>query len=369
MAKIINKNGKEFPHLMAKEIYDQAEVLKGIIKTYLDRSKHKTRLEAFDKKIKKIKNADQVIIIACGTSYHAGLIGENLISSLAGLTPKVIWAHEFRAGNLVDNKTLVIAISQSGETTDTVDAAKLAKKQGGLLLALVNKPDSRLARLSDITLPLMAGEEKAVTATKTFIAQLALLSILAVYLGRAHGLKRAAARRLVKDIERLPEKVEKILRLNINIQILANKYYKMGHLFALGRKYQYPVALEAALKFKEATYTHAEGLAAGEVKHGPLAAFDKNSPVLFFAPMDSGYQANKQLIKELKQLNKKLIIVTTQGNRQLLAYAQAAIYIPKTHELLSPLLSIIPVQLLAYHIAVLKGINPDKPRNLTKYVV
>lgn len=363
------KNKQIFSHFMIKEIHDQPEVMRNIFKNYLDKPKNRTKLEAFDKNIKKLKKIEKVFIIGCGTSYHAGLFGQAMIEEIAGLPVTVVLAPEMKEKKkFLDRKTLVVALSQSGETKDVLGAVKLIKRTGCLILSLTNNPKSKLAKLSEIHLPLFAGEEKAVAATKTFTAQIAVLAILSVYLGRAHGLKRASAKRIIRELFHLPDKLSKILGLSLNIQILANKYYKSNDLFILGRRFLYPIAREAALKFKETSYTHAEGLAAGELEHGPLAAIDLSTPVLFFAPLNSTYAEDKPLIKKLHALKKKVIAITTQGNRQLTAHTRAAIHIPKTLEALEPLLAIIPLQLLAFHFAVLKGVNPDKPRHLTKFV-
>ena len=269
----------------------------------------------------------------------------------------------------INNKTLVIAISQSGRTADIIKAVRLAKKQKALVLSITNGADSKLDKIDDITVYNLAGEEKALAATKTFVSQIILLAMLAIFFGQARRKLSSSRRvRIIREITRLPDKMNKILKQNVNIQILANKYYKLENLLILGKNYQYPLSLEAALKFKETTYIHAEGFAAGEFLHGPLAISDKKRPCLFFMPLGSGYEGMKELIKRVKILKRKLIALTSEGNRQLIKYADAAIYIPKTLNLFTPVLAITPIQLLAYYIAVLKGINPDRPRNLKKFV-
>lgn len=357
---MVKKTKSDFSHHMIKEIYEQPGVIADILNMQLDFA---------GIKMKKIKKINRIILIGCGSSFHAGLIGSYLLEELTGIASKAELADEFNSRQVVvDNKILVIALSQSGATGETLKAVRLAKKYKAMVVSVTNQAQSKIDRIDDATIYNQAGTEQAVAATKTFTSQLILLILLALKIGRARKIKPVINKRIGNELKRLPLKIEKILRQNINIQILANKYYKVNNLLILGQKYQYPLALEAALKFKEATYLHAEGFAAAEFRHGPIAILDKKTPCLVLAPVDSQYKENKQMIKRIKAMKRKVIAVTTQGNRQLYRYADSAIYIPKTLELLMPILTIIPLQLLAYQIAVLKGINPDKPRYLAKYI-
>lgn len=366
---MIKKTKSDFSHQMIKEIFEQPGVTKDILNAQLDFKKNLVKFSQANIKINKLRKIERILLIGCGSSYHAGLIGSYLLEKLTGIASKAELADEFNSRQIViNNKTLVIALSQSGATGETVKAVLLAKKNKAMVIGITNQAQSQLDRISDVVIYNQAGAEQAVAATKTFTSQLILLVLLALKIGRAKKMKPAINKRISNELKRLPQKIEKILRQNINIQILANKYYKVDNLLILGKKYQFPLASEAALKFKEATYLHAEGFATGEFRHGPIAMLDKAMPCLALAPVDSQYKVNKQMIKRLKAMKRKVIVVTTQGNRQLYRYADAAIYIPKTLEMLMPILTIVPLQLLAYHMAVLKGINPDKPRNLTKFI-
>ncbi len=368
----IKKNNKknEFAHNMLKEIFEQPAVIKRLIERHINLKQKKVIFKEFSGRLKKLKKINRVLFLGCGTSYHAGVIGKYMLEKYSGIAGEAELADEFIVRKAcVNNKTLVIAISQSGRTADIIKAVRLAKKQKALILSITNGVNSRLDRIDNITDYNLAGKEKALAATKTFTSQIIVLALLTIYIGQiTRRLSPVTRSRVIKEIIRLPEKIDKILKQNVSIQILANKFYKLENLLILGKNYQYPLALEAALKLKEATYLHAEGFAAGEFLHGPLAISDKKHPCLFLMPVDSSYREMKILIKKLKLLRKKTIALTTIGNRQLIRYTDAAIYIPKSLDLLTPVLSIIPIQLLAYHIAVLKGINPDKPRNLSKFV-
>ncbi|MEA1981800.1 MAG: SIS domain-containing protein [candidate division Zixibacteria bacterium] len=364
------KKANEFTHNMIKEIFEQPAVIEKLIAEHVNLRQKKVIFKEFGILAKKIKKINRILFLACGSSYHAGIIGKYMLEEYAGLASEVEFADEFISRKIkLDNKTLVIVISQSGATKDDIKAVKKAKKQKALVISITNKVNSKLDNIDDITIYNLAGEEKALAATKTFTSQIVLMAFLTIYIGQSlRKISPVTRGRLIREITRLPDKINKILKQNINFQIIANKYYKLNNLLILGKNYQYPIAMEAALKFKETTYIHAEGFAAGEFAHGPLAISGRKHLCMVFAPIDSNYKETKQLIKKLKSLKIKIIALTNQGNRQLIRYTDRAIYVPKTLNLFTPIISIVPIQLLVYHVAVLKGINPDKSRNLKKFV-
>lgn len=360
----------EYAHFMLKEIFEQGEVIRRIVDEHIKIKQKQVVFKDLIGKAKKIKKLNRIIIVGCGTSYHAALIGKYMLAEYARIITEVEFADEFISRKFnIDNKTLIITISQSGRTADIIKAVRLAKKEKAQILSLTNYPGSPLDKMDDLTVYNQAGEEKAMAATKTFTSQIILLALLVLYLGKTmHTITSINRKKIIREIIKLPENIEKILKQNLQFQIIANKYYKLENLLVLGKNYHYPLSLEAALKFKETTYMHVEGFSAGEFLHGPLAIADKSRPCLLFVPVDNSYKAMKLLVRKIDKLKIKQIIVTTQGNRQLSKLADSIIYIPKTINLLIPVLSIIPIQLLVYHIAALKGINPDKPRNLKKFV-
>ncbi|MCK5511125.1 SIS domain-containing protein [Candidatus Parcubacteria bacterium] len=364
------KTAKTFPHNMLKEIFEQPDVIKNIIDEYINKKRKEAVFNDPDKILKKLKKINRIIILGCGTSFYAGLAGKYMFSEYLGIEAEIDLADEFIARKVkTDSKTLVITISQSGKTADVIKAVRLVKKQKSFVLSLTNVVDSKLDWLDSFTLYNQAGEEKALAATKTYTSQILLFALITLYLGKMQKKITPMLRvKIINEIIRLPKKINQILKQNVNLQIIANKYYKLDDLLVLGKNYQYASALEAGLKLKETTYMHAESFALGEFLHGPVAISDKKHPCLVFAPTGKNYKEAKEMIKKLKKLKKKVIVITTQGNRQLIKIADKIIYTPKTLNLFNPILNIIPVQILAYHIAVLKGINPDKPRNLNKYV-
>ncbi len=368
MTKILKK--LNFSHKMLAEIFEQPDVIRDVIKNHLDSSKSKTEFNEFKGKLSKLKAIDKIVILGCGSSYHAGLNGKYMLEEYAGLPCEAELADEFNCRKaIINNKTAIIAISQSGQTAEIVKAVRLAKKQKALIIGITNRNKSKLDQLSDVIIYNGVGDELAVAATKTFTSQLVILAMLTVFLGRlSRKMKIIASKHIIKEIKRIPVKIEKILRLHVNFQIMANKYYKKDNFLIIGKKFNYPIAQEGALKLKEVAYIHAEGLATGELKHGPMAMLDINFPCIFITPVDDAYKENERIIKEVKNLKKKIIAITTQGNRKLIRYTDSTIYVPKTLDLLSGVLSVIPMQLLAYYMAVLRGNNIDKPRHLTKFV-
>ncbi|MCK4540004.1 SIS domain-containing protein [Candidatus Parcubacteria bacterium] len=362
---------KTFPHSMFKEIFEQPQVIKNIIGEYVDKKRKEVIFNDPDKILKKLKKINRIILLGCGTSYHAALSGKYMFSEYLGIEAEIDLADEFIARKVkTDSKTLVITISQSGKTADIIRAVRLVRKQKSFVLSLTNALNSKLDWLDNFTLYNQAGEEKALAATKTYTSQILLFILITLYLGKLQKKITPMLRiKIINGIIRLPKKINQILKQNVNLQIVANKYYKLDDLLILGKNYQYASALEAGLKLKETTYMHAESFALGEFLHGPVAISGKKRPCLVFAPLGKNYKEAKEMIKKLKKLKKKVIVITTQGNRQLIRIADKIIYTPKTLNLFNPILTIIPIQILAYHIAVLKGINPDRPRNLNKYVI
>lgn len=355
---------------MIKEIYEQPEVVQRIIDEHIDMKNKRVLFKDFAISPKRISGIKRFILVGCGTSYHAALLGKYFLASCAGIESEAEYADEFAGRKArVDKDTLVIAISQSGKTGDEIKAARAAKKQKALVIAITNAIDSPLDRLSDYTIFNQAGQEQALAATKTFTSQILLLAAFAVFIGQN---KKTANTKICsqffKEIGQLPKKIAGILKQNVHFEILANKYCKSEGLLVLGKGFQFPLALEAALKIKESTYIHGEGFAAGEFLHGPLAICNKNMPCLFFAPRDECFKELKAIIKRIKSLKRKALVFSSAGNRQLLKLADDAVFLPKTIDIFFPLLAIIPLQILAYHIALLRGVNPDKPRYLNKFV-
>ncbi|MDP2736412.1 MAG: SIS domain-containing protein, partial [bacterium] len=269
---------------------------------------------------------------------------------------------------VLDNQTAVIAISQSGETADTLAAVREAKEKGALTLGIVNAVGSSIARETDAGIYNHIGPEISVASTKAFTSQVTILTLLTVLLGRQRQMSLITGQRIIKELLNLPEKIKKVLELNDRIKNIAEKYYQVKHFAYLGRKYNQPVAFEGALKLKELSYIHAEGFASGEMKHGAIALIDEGFPSLFIAPVDSVYEKNLSNMQEIKSRGGKIIAITTEGNETIADLADEIIYIPKTLEMLTPILSVIPLQLFAYHMAVLNGRDVDKPRNLAKSV-
>jgi glucosamine--fructose-6-phosphate aminotransferase (isomerizing) len=323
-------------------------------------------LESVEKQLKKIK---KIIIIACGTSYHAGLTGEYLLEEYAGIPTEVEYASEFRYRKpLLGKDTAVAAISQSGETADTLAAIREAKRKGALTLGIVNSVGSSIARETDAGIYNHAGPEIGVASTKAFTSQLSILALLTLFLGRQRQMSLVAGKRIAEELNQIPFLVEKILAKDNDIKRLAEKYCQFNNFLYIGRKYNYPAALEGALKLKEISYIHAEGYGAGEMKHGPIALIDENFPTMAIVPSDSVYEKMINNIEEIKARGGAVIAIATYGNKRIDRLVDEVIYIPKTLEMLTPILSVIPLQLFAYHCGVLRGCDVDKPRNLAKSV-
>jgi len=359
-----------YPHFMLKEIMEQPESLANSLRGRLIIEKGLAKLGGLELIEERLREVERLNIVACGTAFLAGLVGEYMLEEYAGIPTETDLASEFRYRKpILDKKTAVIFISQSGETADTLAALREVKTKGCLSLGIVNVVGSSLARETDAGIYNHAGPEIGVASTKAFTSQLAVLALLTLYLGRQRGLSLVMGQRIAKEISRLPElAAETLKKTSEKVQKLAEKYHKFNNFLYLGRKYNYPVALEGALKLKEISYIHAEGYGAGEMKHGPIALIDENFPTLSLCPSDSVYGKMVSNIQEIKARKGKVIAIANESNQEIKNIVDDVIYIPKTLEMLTPILSVIPLQLFAYYVGVLKGHDVDKPRNLAKSV-
>ena len=364
----IEKGGYE--HFMLKEIFEQPKSIADSMRGRLHVDKAEVKLGGIADYQQKIINADRMIIVACGTSWHAGLIGEYLFEDLARIPVEVEYASEFRYRNpIITEKDVVLAISRSGETADTLAAMKLAKEKGATVLGVCNVVGSSIARLSDAGSYTHAGPEIGVASTKAFTAQVTVLSLMALMLGRHKGtIAENYYRELISELGNIPIRVEKLLNSNDYIKELSVKFKDALNFLYLGRGYNFPVALEGALKLKEISYIHAEGYPAAEMKHGPIALIDENMPIVVIATKKGHYEKVVSNIQEVKARNGIVIAVVTEGDTTVKEIADYVIEIPEVAEPLVPILSNIPLQLLSYHIAVMRGCNVDQPRNLAKSV-
>ncbi len=358
-----------YPHFMLKEISEQAETVRSTLRGRLLVSEGTARLNGLNLTAEQCSQIRQIVIVACGTSWHAGLVGRHILEDLARIPVSVEYASEYRYRRQVRLPgTVTIAISQSGETADTLEALRAAKAAGSRALGLVNVVGSTIAREADGGIYLHAGPEIGVASTKAFTSQVVALLLLGLYLGRQRGLPAEQGRRLVAQLVRLPELVERALAVEPQVRTLAQRYADAQNALYLGRGANFPVALEGALKLKEISYIHAEGYPAAEMKHGPIALIDENMPVVCLAPKDSVYPKVVSNMQEVKARGGRIIAITSEGNGDLSSLADHQIAVPASPPLLAPVLTVIPLQLLAYHIAVLRGCDVDRPRNLAKSV-
>lgn len=364
----IEKGG--YDHFMLKEIFEQPKSIGDCLRGRLRSSEGILNLGGISDYMNKISNADRILIIACGTSWHAGLVAEYIFEEFARIPVEVEYASEFRYRNpIVGEKDVVIAISQSGETADTLAAIDLAKSKGATILGVCNVVGSSIARATHAGSYTHAGPEIGVASTKAFTAQISVLTMMALQLARKKGtLSESDYRKLLVELDAIPDKVAKCLDLNAQIEIISEKFKDAANFLYLGRGYNFPVALEGALKLKEISYIHAEGYPAAEMKHGPIALIDENMPVVFIATKDSSYEKIVSNIQEVKARKGKVIAIVTEGDSDIASMADHIIEVPYAHEALMPLISVIPLQLLSYHIAVMRGCNVDQPRNLAKSV-
>ncbi len=364
----IEKGG--YDHFMLKEIFEQPDTIFDCLRGRLDPTKGTLTMGGIQQNIDKLKKANRIIIIACGTSWHAGLVAEYIIEELCRIPVEVEYASEFRYRNpVVHPGDVIIAISQSGETADTIVAIEKAKENGAFILGVVNVVGSSIARISDAGAYSHAGPEIGVASTKAFTGQLAVLIMIALKIAKEKGtIDETRYMHLLNELHAVPEKAKEVLALHPHIQKLANKYKDAKDALYLGRGYNFPIALEGALKLKEISYIHAEGYPAAEMKHGPIALVDESLPVVFVATKDSYYEKIVSNIQEIKARKGKVIAVISQGDEIISGMADDSIIIPEIDELIAPILSVIPMQLLAYYIGVAKGYDVDKPRNLAKSV-
>ncbi|ATN04126.1 glutamine--fructose-6-phosphate transaminase (isomerizing) [Chryseobacterium indologenes] len=365
----IEKGGYE--HFMLKEIFEQPKSIHDTMRGRLLVDEGVIKMAGIWDHVEKFKNANRIIIIACGTSWHAGLIGEYLIEEYARIPVEVEYASEFRYRNpIITDKDVVIAISQSGETADTMAALKLAKEKGAFIYGICNVVDSSIARITDAGSYTHAGPEIGVASTKAFTAQLTILTLIAFKLGKHNGnLGNADFMSLIAELDAIPKRVEEVLNsTHEQIQEIAKDFVATTNFLYLGRGYNYPAALEGALKLKEISYIHAEGYPAAEMKHGPIALIDENMPIVIIAPKKGHYDKIVSNVQEIKARKGKVIAVVNKGDRQVSEMADYVIEIPETSECFSPIVASVPLQLLAYYIAVYRGANVDQPRNLAKSV-
>ena len=358
-----------FEHFMLKEIFEQPEVMKNVMRGRVHPEKGMIRLGGIEDYLDRLKQAKHIVICACGTSWHAALIGKYLIEEFARIKVEVDYASEFRYRNpIVGVDDVVILISQSGETADTLAALHVAKEKGALVIGICNVVGSTIARETLCGMYTHAGPEIGVASTKAFTAQVVMLYMLALSLSKGRTISHDEIALHLRELSTLPEKAARILELDSQIKGIAERFKDAKNALYLGRGYNFPVALEGALKLKEISYIHAEGYPAAEMKHGPIALIDKDMPVIFIATRDGTYAKIISNIEEVRSRKGRIIAIANEGDEEVSRLAEHVIYIPQSSAPLSPLLTVIPLQLLAYHIATLRGCNVDRPRNLAKSV-
>src|SRR2546425_8645598 len=360
----------EYAHFMLKEICEQPETVRGTLRGRLLPAEGTARLNGLNLAPARCARVRRVVIVACGTSWHAGLVGRHVLEQLAGIPVSVEYASEYRyREQLRLPGTLTVAISQSGETADTLEALRAARAAGSFVVGIVNVVGSSIAREADGGIYLHAGPEIGVASTKAFSSQIAALLLLGLHLGRRRDrLSLEAGKQLITELKRLPELLAQTLELNPDVRALAREFVDTRNALYLGRGVNFPVALEGALKLKEISYIHAEGYPAAEMKHGPLALIDADMPVVFLAPKDHVYTKVLSNMHEVKARGGRIIAITSEGNGELAGLADQVLRVPTSAPLVSPILTVIPLQLLAYHIAVLRGCDVDRPRHLAKSV-
>ena len=364
----IEKGGYE--HFMIKEIYEQVRSIKDCMRGRLDSSSGRLILGGLREYLNKLVNADRILIVACGTSWHAGLVAEYFFEEFCRIPVEVEYASEFRYRNpVIREGDVVIAISQSGETADTLAAIDLAKSKGAIIFGVCNVVGSSIPRATHAGAYTHAGPEIGVASTKAFTAQLTVLSMIALIVAQKKGtITEQKFHEMLVEMENIPSKVEQALKLDAQIQVIAETFKDATNFLYLGRGYNFPVALEGALKLKEISYIHAEGYPAAEMKHGPIALIDQEMPVVFIATKDSSYEKVVSNIQEVKARKGRIISIVTAGDTVIPELSEFVIEVPATLEQLMPLVTVIPLQLLSYHIAVMRGCNVDQPRNLAKSV-
>jgi glucosamine--fructose-6-phosphate aminotransferase (isomerizing) len=359
-----------YKHFMLKEIHEQPRAIRDTITGRLREEEGDVWLEDLRLSEEGLQQVERIVIIACGTSWHAALVGKFLLEEHCRIPTEVDIASEFRYRNpVVDDKTLLILISQSGETADTLAAMREGRSRGGRAVAICNVVDSSIAREADGVIYTHAGPEIGVASTKAFVTQLTALYLLTIRMGRARGgIDLAAGQRLIADLVRIPALVEETLKLNSQVEKVARRYLNARDYLFLGRGINYPIALEGALKLKEISYIHAEGYPAGEMKHGPIALIDEHMPVVVLVPRTASYEKVVSNMEEVIARGGRVIAVCSQGDEEIRQKAEVTLEVPTNGELLTTILLSVPLQLLAYHVAVLKGTDVDQPRNLAKSV-
>lgn len=363
----IEKEG--YAHFMLKEIFEQQTTLRNAIRGRLNKKDGTARLDGLDRHEEQLEKVKKIVITACGTAWHAGLVGEYMLEELTRVPVEVEYASELRYRNpVIDTDTILLAISQSGETIDTLEALREAKRRGATALGVCNVVGSTIARETDGGVYIHAGPEIGVASTKAFTSQLMVLALISLLMGRKRAVSLEKGRAIIDAIDRIPEQVGEILKLDGRIREIASAFYKKRNFLFLGRGFNFPIALEGALKLKEISYIHAEGYPAAEMKHGPIALIDEDMPVVFIAIRDSVFEKVLLNIEEVKSRKGVVIAITSEGDSEVGAMVKHCIPIPRTLDILTPLLTVIPLQMLAYHIAVMRGCDVDKPRNLAKSV-
>ena len=360
---------EKYPHYMLKEIFEQPQSMRDAMRGRLCKDDATAIFGGLNLTPQQLRQVNRVLLTACGTSWHAALVGEYLMEELARLPVEVEYASELRYRNPpLDTNTILFAITQSGETADTLAALREMKRKGHQTLAICNVIGSSIAQEADGGVYLHAGPEIGVASTKAYTSQITVLTMLALYFGRLRFLSYAAGQRIVDALTNVPDQVETALQTNDVVKQIAEKYCECNNFLYLGRNYNFPTALEGALKLKEISYIHAEGYPAAEMKHGPIALVDKDTPSVFIMPQGAVYEKVMANLEEIKARGGPVIAIAGEGDTQVAELADDVIYIPKVEEFLQPIVTMIPLQLLAYHIAVLRGCDVDKPRNLAKSV-
>ncbi len=354
---------------MLKEIFEQPKTIENALRGRIDLDESTPKFGGLNMSISELRSVDRIVIAACGTSWHAGLIGEYLFEEFAHIRTEVDYASEFRYRNPpLDKNPLVLVITQSGETADTLAGLRESRRRGHKVLALCNVVGSTIAREADGGIYLHAGPEIGVASTKAFTSQVAVLTLFALFMGRIRMLSNQRGSQMLRALEGIPAQVQSILSRDLEIKEIALRYAHCEDFFFLGRQYNFPVALEGALKLKEISYIHAEGYPSAEMKHGPIAMIDEKTPTVFVIPSDAVYEKAYSNLEEIKARKGPVIAIATEENTRIRSKADDVIFIPRTLDPLYPLLAVLPLQLLAYHIAVARGCDVDKPRNLAKSV-
>jgi glucosamine--fructose-6-phosphate aminotransferase (isomerizing) len=359
----------QFKHYMLKEIFEQPQSIENAMRGRLDDDEATAKFGGLNLDVQQLRNMDRIVLTACGTSWHAALVGEYLIEEFARIPVEVEYASELRYRNPpLTDKTMVLAITQSGETADTLAAMRECQRKGHPTLAICNTVGSSIAREADGGVYLHAGPEIGVASTKAFTSQVMVLTLLALYLGRLRHLSYPAGKRLIGYLQEMPQIIRQTLQCHQLVEEIAQKYFTADNFLYLGRQYNFPVALEGALKLKEISYIHAAGYPAAEMKHGPIALVDEKTPSVFVIPRGGIYPKIMSNLEEVKARKGPVIAIACAGDKKLESLADDVIYIPDVEDFLQPLVTVIPLQLLAYHIAILRGCNVDRPRNLAKSV-